>query len=80
MSYSPDLFKKVRHLYKIAEFEIIESLRSENNREQIFRSNQITSEGLSSNDGGRSNSFFFFTDDSKFIVKTIPNSERNVLL
>lgn len=34
----------------------------------------------STNEGGRSNSFFFLTEDKKYMVKTISTKEMNVLL
>lgn len=36
--------------------------------------------GVSTNKGGRSNSFFFFTQDRKYIVKTLTSYELGVLL
>ena len=38
-----------------------------------------TRAGSSTNIGGKSGSFFFFTDDKQFIVKTIPYSELKTL-
>ena len=35
---------------------------------------------MSSNVGGKSGSFFFFSEDNKYIVKTINKTERKVLL
>ena len=43
--------------------DLIYSLAPVNNREQIFKSNKVTSEGLSSNNGGSSGNFFFFSQD-----------------
>ena len=62
------------------DLEIFESLKSANNRKQIFQSNKRISSGTSSNQGGASNSFFFLTEDKKFIVKTISEQEKNVML
>lgn len=80
VSYAPAKFREVRRLFGLSEKEIIASLRPEANREQIFKSNQLTSGGLTSNNGGKSNSFFFFTQDGKFIVKTLITSERQIIL
>ena len=35
--------------------------------------------GSSTNTGGASGSFFFFTEDKKYIVKTMPKSELDLL-
>jgi hypothetical protein len=51
-----------------------------NNREQIFKSNQKSRLGLSQNDGGQSGSFFFFSEDSQYIIKTVTKRERQVLI
>ena len=55
---------------------MLESLHPKNNREQIFKTNKNSN----SNDGGRSGSFFFFTQDKRFLVKTMTACERNILL
>lgn len=79
-SFAPTLFLKLRMAYGIEESDVIRSLSPINNREQIFKSNQKSSQGLSSNDGGSSGSFFFFSDDARFIVKTITSQERQTFL
>jgi hypothetical protein len=70
-SFAPYLFMKLRKKMGLDEKSIIDSLSSIKNRKQIFKSNQRTGQGRSSNQGGQSSSFFFTTEDSKFIVKTI---------
>ena len=52
---------KLRHLNFISDLEIIKSLKPNNNREQIFKSNKKTASGITSNEGGASGSFFFLT-------------------
>ena len=47
---------------------------------QIFKSNKLTSNAEDSNIGGRSGSFFFFSEDRQYIVKTISASEKNVMV
>jgi hypothetical protein len=47
-----------------------------NNRESIFKTNQ----NQNSNDGGSSGSFFFFSQDKQFIVKTISFKELMIYL
>ena len=47
-----------------------------NNRESIFKTNQ----NFNTNDGGKSGSFFFFTQDKAFLVKTMTNREVGIYL
>lgn len=55
-----------------ANFDVLyQSLSPTFNRDQVFQ----TGEGA-----GRSGSFFFFSHDKKFIIKTIPKDELKVLL
>ena len=42
----------------------------ENNRDSIFRSGE---------GAGKSGSFFFFSNDNKFLVKTATDGEKNLL-
>jgi len=60
-SYHPALFKTIRMLHGINEDDLISSLDPEHNSDQIFKSNKATSNGLTSNTGGKSGSFFFFS-------------------
>ncbi|CAG9334408.1 unnamed protein product [Blepharisma stoltei] len=79
--YAPGIFKRIRTRDKIDDEEYTDSL----GLEKIMR-NLINSE-LSSMIGlmtcGRSGSLFYFSDDGKFILKTIPYDEyalfRNIL-
>jgi 1-phosphatidylinositol-4-phosphate 5-kinase len=52
------------------------SVRPELNRMQIFKTNSNQSHGS----GGMSGSFFFFTEDKKYIIKTMTFEEKNTLL
>ncbi len=49
----------------------MESLSLENNRQSVFQSGE---------GAGMSGSFFFFSHDNKFIIKTLRGSERRVML
>ena len=60
----------------IDELGLIRSLDPEQNRNQIFKKNKNAKEA----NGGRSGSFFFFTQDNKYIVKTINKTEVEKLL
>jgi 1-phosphatidylinositol-4-phosphate 5-kinase len=47
------------------------SLSLDNNQEMVFKAGQ---------GAGKSGSFFFFSFDNKFLIKTITSSEKNILL
>lgn len=74
------MFRRLREKDEITEQEVIESLDPHLNRDQIFQSNLKTKKGETTNKGGKSGSFFFFTHDSKFLVKTMRNSEVKAYL
>lgn len=76
IAYAPSIFLRIRDLYGIKHSEIEESLNPINNREQIFKSNMASGRAVNSNEGGRSGSFFFFSQDKHYIVKTISVQER----
>ena len=50
---------------------IAESFCPDKNREQVFK----TGEG-----SGKSGSFFFLTHDKRFMIKTIGESEKDIML
>ena len=58
-SYAPRIFKFIRAIDGVSEYEIMMSVRPSNNKLQIFKSNQ----NQKHSSGGKSNSFFFFTED-----------------
>lgn len=74
--YNQDMFREITQLCNIDESELIRSLHPMMNREQIFKTNK----NRNTNDGGRSGSFFFFTQDQQFLVKTMTAAERRTLL
>lgn len=76
ISYAPSLMKAIREIDGISEDDLIKSIDPKNNREQIFKMNQQSE----TNDGGRSGSFFFFSQDKRFIVKTMTQNEKKILL
>ena len=54
------------------DYEVLErSLSPDANREQVFKAGE---------GAGRSGSFFFFSHDNKFIIKTISKSELDTFL
>ena len=79
-AYAQQTFRQLRQMQGIQEKDIMESLMPQNNRLQIFKTNKDMIKGISTNKGGRSDSFFFFTQDQKYLVKTMTGTELNVLL
>ena len=51
--------------------DIMTSLSVENNRKMVFKAGQ---------GAGLSGSFFFFSHDNKFLIKTINKKEKSILL
>jgi 1-phosphatidylinositol-4-phosphate 5-kinase len=51
--------------------DLLESLNLENNRNSVFKAGQ---------GAGASGSFFFYSYDNKFLIKTLTNLEKKTLL
>lgn len=60
---------------KVDENDLLKSIHPKNNRKSLFKANVAIKEGLSTNNGGASGSFFFFTQDKNYIIKTISKEE-----
>lgn len=67
LSYAPRVFRFIRAIDKIDEFDIMKSVKPELNRLQIFK----VKEKQDHQNGGKSGSFFFFTEDKNYIIKTM---------
>ena len=67
----PRYFDTIREYFGITEDNILESLNLDSNRANIFK----TGEGE-----GKSGSFFFFSFDKKYIIKTISSDEVKIFL
>jgi 1-phosphatidylinositol-4-phosphate 5-kinase len=63
-------FKEIRNLDGISNKEILTSLSITSNRSAVFRAGQGS---------GKSGSFFFFSVDQKFIIKTLSKKEMKTL-
>ena len=74
--YCQKVFSYIRHTQGIDEEQIISSLDPKNNRFQLFKTNT----GKKHNTGGKSGSFFFFSQDRKFLIKTLRKDELDVFL
>jgi peptide subunit release factor RF-3 len=66
-SFAPRVFRFIRAIDQIKEYDIMKSVKPQENQMQIFKSNNDQHHSS----GGASGSFFFFTQDRKFIIKTI---------
>jgi 1-phosphatidylinositol-4-phosphate 5-kinase len=64
--YAPAMFAEVRRLDGIRPDHIMSSLNTEVNRDSIFKAKESA---------GKSGSFFFFSSDRKFLIKTMNNGE-----
>ena len=60
--YAPDVFAFLRSLDNIDNDIIKESLSPDKNRDMVFKAGESQ---------GKSGSFFFFSHDKKFIIKTM---------
>lgn len=61
-SYEPTKFKKILDLDKISNEDLMYSLQVDINRNRIFKAGEGT---------GKSGSFFFFSHDDRFLIKTL---------
>ena len=64
--YAPDVFAYLRDLDGIDLPKIKESLSPEHNRDSVFKAGEAS---------GKSGSFFFFSHDKNFIIKTMTSSD-----
>jgi hypothetical protein len=64
------IFQRLRLLDGINYNQILQSLNPNKNRDQIFSSGEAS---------GASGSFFFFSHDKRFIVKTMTNEEFKLI-
>lgn len=69
--YAPSVFETVKFMDKITPANIKESLSTEKNHKSVFKAKESA---------GKSGSFFFFSYDRKFIIKTMNSSEKKVFI
>lgn len=75
-SFAPRVFRFIRAIDGIKEYDIMKSVKPQLNRMQIFK----TQSNKKHASGGASGSFFFHTEDRQFIIKTITQREKEVLM
>jgi hypothetical protein len=70
-SYKEDLFAEIMKLDGITPEDMIKSLSLERNRNMVFKAGE---------GAGQSGSFFFFSHDNRFLIKTLRGSEKQTML
>lgn len=69
--YAPKKFQEIREMDKIDRAMIKLSLSAKRNRDQAFQAGESQ---------GKSGSFFFFSHDKKFLIKTMNDSELKIFM
>jgi 1-phosphatidylinositol-4-phosphate 5-kinase len=70
-NHKQEKFQKLLDLDRITRSDLISSFSLESNQKTIFKAQESA---------GASGSFFFFSSDNKFIIKTLRNNEKDLLL
>ena len=63
------MFEAIKEMDKVSADDILYSLNPELNRQQVFKAKESA---------GKSGSFFFFSFDRRFLIKTMNNAELKV--
>ena len=71
LSYSPKKFETQLEFDHITFEELMWALQVDVNRDRIFKAGEGT---------GKSGSFFFFSHDNRFIIKTMRGAEKETIL
>lgn len=69
--FAPKKFQEIREIDNIDQDKIKHSLNTKLNRDQVFKAGESQ---------GKSGSFFFFSHDQEFIIKTMYDDELKVFL
>lgn len=69
--YAPKKFQEIREMDNIDKQKIKFSLSAKRNRDQVFKAGESQ---------GKSGSFFFFSHDQEFIIKTMYDDELKVFI
>ena len=73
--YAPSIFQRIRNIDNVNEAYIAEILKIE---EENFYLKKILDN--TKNTGGNSGSFFYFTPDKRFIIKSLDSEEKSILI
>jgi len=71
IEYAPGLFSAIRKMDNISDAMIQKSLNPDSNRTQVFKAKESA---------GKSGSFFFFSYDKQFLIKTMNDNEKAVFV
>ena len=71
ISYCEEKFNKILRMDKISRNDLLQSLDIEKNKEKIIKAGEGS---------GKSGSFFFFSADNRFLIKTMNATEKNTCL
>ena len=69
--YQKEKFLEVMKMHRVTEENILESFDIQSNIKEMFQSGEGS---------GRSGSFFFITQDKKFMIKTLRGEEKDVII
>lgn len=70
-SYEDQKFERLMELDKISPDDMMKSLSLDDNRNMVFQAGE---------GAGKSGSFFFFSHDNRFLIKTLKGKEKKILL
>ena len=70
-SYEDKKFARLMELDSISPQEMMKSLSLDDNRNMVFQAGE---------GAGKSGSFFFFSHDNRFLIKTLKGKEKKILL
>ncbi|KAM3141426.1 hypothetical protein pb186bvf_006544 [Paramecium bursaria] len=77
IDYAPQVFDRIRKLFNISQTSYLRSVGPENLLGNFIIGKLYSLSELSSS--GKSGSFFYFTEDSKYMIKTISKNEFQLL-
>lgn len=74
------MFQQIMQREGVLQENLLASVVPEANKTQILKTNNKLKAGDSTNQGGSSGSFFFFTEDRKYMIKSMKREEVSNLL
>ncbi len=78
IDYAPKVFYNIRLMYGISSIDFLKSVGPEQVLENLIMGNLTSLSELMS--AGKSGSFFYYSSDSKYMLKTIPDREFKAFL
>jgi len=71
ITYQEEIFNAIMMIAQVNPIDVMNSLHAELNRRNVFKAGEGS---------GASGSFFFFSADNRFIIKTLRGNEKDILL